>query len=123
MKDNKGRQFIAMHEVRSSLVSASASLTTGTATSLIAGDAADYLDIIEITFSSGSTAALGTATVGVDLINDGTIIRHIDLIEGGAEQFRFDAPLRQQTKNTPWILDMDDVTGTTIRVDATLIKQ
>ena len=32
MKDKKGRQFIAMHEVRDALVSANANLTTGTAT-------------------------------------------------------------------------------------------
>ncbi len=117
MKDNKGRQFIAMHEVRSALVTANASLTTGTATTLIAGDSADFLDIVEITFSNNSTVA-----VGVDLGNDGTIIRHLDL-PAGMTQLRFDAPLKQITKNLPWTLDMDDVTGTTVSVGATLIKQ
>ncbi len=36
--DISGREFIAFHEVRGAIVSCTASLTTGTATTLIAGD-------------------------------------------------------------------------------------
>ena len=109
-------------DVRGATVTAAATLTNGTATSLIAGDADYLLDIVEITFSTGTTVALGTATAGIDLINDGTVVRHIDLAEGGPNQLRFDVPLKQLTTNTPWIVDMDDVTGTTVRINATIIK-
>lgn len=121
--DNNGAQIMAFHEVRSALVTANATITTGSPATLIAGDASYFLDITEITFSCGSTAALGTATVGFDLINDGTIVRHFDLVEGGTTQLNFDAPLKQVTKNTPWIIDMDDVTGTTVSVGATLVRK
>lgn len=120
--DTQGRQFVALHDVRGAIVTANATLSSGTAASLIAGDADYFLDIVEIQFSTGSTAALGTATAGVDLINDGTVIRHIDVPEGGTVQLKFDVPLKQITKNTPWNLDMDDLTGTNVSVGATLIK-
>lgn len=115
--------FVALHDVRGAIVTASATLTNGTATSLVAGDADYFLDLVEVQLSTGSTVALGTATAGIDLKNDGTTIRHIDIPEGGTVQLKFDVPLPQITKNTPWVLDLDDITGTTVRVDAIFIKK
>ena len=121
--DDEGRQFVALHDVRSAIVTASATLSNGTAATFLTGDADYFLDLVEVQFSSGSTLTLGGATAGVDLINDGTTVRHIDLPEAGTVQLRFDVPLKQITKNTPWILDLDDVTGTTVKVDGTFIKK
>jgi hypothetical protein len=121
--DYDGNLMTAHYDVRGGIVTANATLTTGTATSLIAGDADYMLDLVEMTFSTGSTVALGTATFGVDLINDGTVVRHFDMFDGGVEQVVFDPPLPQITKGTPWNLDMDDVTGTTLKVGATLSKR
>ena len=117
MKDATGRTYIAMHEVRGGLVTANASLTTGTSTILIAGDADKFLDIVEISLANDSTVA-----VHVDLTNDGTTIRGIDIPVTNTVQLYFDAPLKQITKNTPWNIDMGDITGTTVMVGATLIK-
>ena len=123
MKHNaEGKEFMGFHEVRGAVVTANATLSNGTAATLVAGDADYFLDIQEITFSTGSTAALGTSLAGIDIINDGTIVRHVDLLDGGLEQLTFDIPLKQITKGTPWIVDMDDVSSTTVQIGATLIK-
>lgn len=118
--NSKGHVFIAMHDSRGALVSAAATLTTGTATSFLAGDADYMLDLVEITLSNNTTVAGGV--IGVSLINDGTTIKTFS-VQPGTNQFVFDAPLRQNTKNTPWNLDMDDVTGNTIVVEGTFIKK
>ena len=112
------------YEVSGAFVSASVSLTTGTATSLISGDADYYLDLVEIMLSTSSTVALGTSDFSVAIINDGTTYRSFSL--GGGQndiQLLFPNPLRQNTKNTPWNVDMDDITGTTVNVYATFVKK
>lgn len=109
---------MAFHDVRGALVSAVATLTTGTAGTLINGDADYFLDIVEITMANNSTVA-----AAVDLKNDGTTVRSISVPANGTVQLTFDAPLRQETKNIPWVLDMEDITGTSVTVGATLIKQ
>lgn len=116
--NNEGAAIMAMHDVRSALVSANASVSTGSATTLIAGDASYYLDIVEMTFSHNSTLAGAV----VDLINDGTIVRTVSL-PAGTVQLKFDAPLKQITKNTPWIIDMNDITGSTVDVGAVLVRK
>ena len=117
-KDLQGRGFIAMHDVRGALVSANASLTSGTSTQLISGDSSYMLDIVEATFANNSSVG-----AHVDLINDGTVIRGIDIPAYGTVQVGFDAPLKQNTINTPWNVDMNDITGTTVMIGATLIRQ
>jgi hypothetical protein len=116
--DNSGAQVMAFHEVRGGLVSAAASVSTGSPATLIAGDADYFLDIVEITFSHNSTLAGAV----VDLKNDGTIVRTVAL-PAGAVQLVFDAPLKQITKGTPWVIDMGDITGSTVDVAATLVKK
>ena len=112
------------YEVGGAFVSATATLTTGTATSLVTGDADYFLDLVEIMFSSTSTVALGTANFSIALINDGETYRTFSMGEGqDVTQALFPAPLRQNAKNTPWNVDMDDVTGTTVNVAATFVKK
>lgn len=119
--DLQGRVITAPHEVRGGVVTANATLTTGTAASFIVGDADYYLDILEVTFATSSTATLGGTEVQVDLINDGTIVRSVGVPYGTTQLF-FDIPLKQITKGTPWNVDMNDITGTTVWVGATIIK-
>lgn len=117
-RDSQGRQFIAMHDVRGAIVTGFAVLNTGTITQLVAGDTDYFLDVIELMCSNNSTVG-----VGIDLVNDGSIKRHIDIPASTTLQFQFDAPLKQQTKSVPWNVDMDDVTGTTVQVGAMFIKK
>lgn len=116
--DTQGRWFIAHHDVRGALVSAAVSVSTGTPTSLIAGDSDYFLDIVELSFANASTAS-----ASVVIVNDGTPIRTFQVPASNTSRMSFDAPMRQQTKGTPWFIDMEDITGTTISVDAVLIKK
>ena len=123
-KTTDGIQIVQPFEVSGAFVSAAATLTTGTATSLATGDADYYLDLVEIMFSSTSTVALGTANFSIALINGGETYRTFVMGEGqDVVQCTFPAPLRQNEKNTPWNVDMDDVTGTTVNVYATFVKK
>jgi hypothetical protein len=116
--DRDNKLMMAFHDIRGAIVSASASVSTGTGTSLIAGDSDKMLDLIEITLSNNSTVA-----AQVSLTNDGTIIKNLQIPVGGTLPLRFDAPLEQVTKNTPWLVDMEDITGTTVVVNASFIKR
>lgn len=118
MNDPSLPQFIAIHSVRSGIVTAAASLTTGTATSLVAGDTDYFLDIVELTVANNSSAA---ATVA--LTNDGTTIRTFQAPANSSFQLIFDAPLKQNTKGIAWLADMEDVTGTTVSIGANLVKR
>lgn len=115
--DYQGKQFIAVHDVRGAIVSAQATLTTGTATTLLAGDTDYNLDAIEIFASNNSTAS-----VNVIITSDGTTLRTLQIPASDTKQFKFDVPLRQVTKGTPWQADMEDVTGTTVTLDCEFIK-
>lgn len=116
--DPQGRQFIAAHDVRGAIVTAAASLTTGTATSLLAGDADHFLDLIEVTFANNSTVSASVA-----LTNDGTSIRTFQVPASNTLAVNFEAPLNQNTKNTPWLADMEDITATTVSVGARFIRK
>lgn len=121
-EDAQGKLIIVPHTVRNAVFSANATLTTGTAGSLTAGDADYFLDIVEISFSTSSVAAAATLGGQIDLISDGTIVRSFG-VPASNSQFYYDLPLKQVTKNTPWVVDMSDITGTTVWVGATLIKK
>lgn len=117
MQDQRGRQFIAFHEVRGSIFTAAATLTNGTATSLIPGDVDYFADIIEVSFANNSSGA-----ARVSLINDGTIVK--DLASGpGGNIHQFNVPVAQPVKNTPWNVQMEDITNTTVVFNTRFIKR
>ena len=105
------------YEVRGALVTAVASVTNGTTTTLSAGDADYFLDLIEVTFANNSSAA-----ASVTLLSDGSTVRTLQIPANDTVALQFNAPLKQWAKNTNWSVDMADITGTTISVGATLVK-
>ena len=116
-KDTNEKQIIGFHEVRSAMTTATASLTSGAGVSLITGDTDYFLDILEMTCANNS------ATVNVLLKSDGTTVRTLQLPANTTKQYKFDVPLKQETKETPWVVEMEDITGTTVTIDAHLIKK
>lgn len=116
---NKYKQIIENYVVRGSIVTAVASLTTGTPTTLITGDSDYLLDLVEIRFANDSAAT------SVVLKDDGTTVGTFAVPVSTAEspRYSFSIPLPQGAKGGRWYLDMPDITGTTVDAYATFIKQ
>lgn len=109
--------MIIMHEVRNAIVSSDTSLTTGSPATLLAGDTDYFMDIVELTASNNSTAS-----AQVSLVSDGTIVRSFVIPASTTFSKTFEVALKQVTKGTPWLADMEDITGTTIVIGANHIK-
>lgn len=109
--------FTARHDVRGGIATAYATLITGTAAIFFTGDADYFSDMIEIQMSNNSTVA-----VGIDLTQDGSKIRHFEIPANTTIEIAYDVPLKQNTIAVPWIIDMPDITGTSVEIAASFIK-
>lgn len=115
--DNIGRIVTRPYQIRGLVTTASATLSTGTVTSLLAGSSDVFHDLYEMTMSNDSSAA-----VQVLLEDDGTAVRNFELPATSISQFQFLVGLPQSSTGSVWELDLPDITGTTVRVYATFIK-
>lgn len=104
--------------VREAIVTAHASLTNGTNTTLLAGDADAKLDLVQIGFSNSSDAA-----TTVTLTDDGTTVRIYPIPASTANEFSYEIPVPQNAKGGNWQVDLPDITATTITVRALFIKR
>ena len=117
-KDLQGRQITIPYVVREAIVTAHASVTTGTNTTLISGDVATRLDLVQIGFSNNSDAA-----TTVTLSDDGTTVRVYPVPANTANEFQYQIPIPQNAKGGNWQVDLPDITGTTITVRAIFVKE
>ena len=121
MFDKRGRQVFVQHTVRDLIATAQASVTTGTVTELLAGIAGTYLDLVYISFANNSDAA-----VNVTLKDDGTTVRTftvpVSTNNGGFIAEKLDIPWPQSAVGGTWDVDMPDITGTTVTVNALFAK-
>ena len=119
--DKDGRQSINSFQVRDSVATASASVTNGTPTTLIAGQSDTYLDLVYVSLANSSDAA-----VNVLLTDDALTVRTytvpVATTNGGLVSFDYPLPLPQGAKESDWKLDIPDITGTTVTVNALFIK-
>lgn len=109
---------IEHYVVRGEIVTAVASITTGTNTVLNAGDAASKLDLVQIGFSNASDAA-----TSITLTDDGTTVNIYPVPAATANQFNYQIPIPQSKVGGAWRVDMPDITGTTVTVNALFIKR
>ena len=116
--DDVGRQVMTVHQVRDLVSTAYAAVTTGTPTTLISGDSGYFLDLVEISFSTNSTVA----STNLLLKDDGTTVRGIDIPVDDTVQLTFPVPVPQGAKGGDWTIDMEDVTGTTVYISATFVR-
>lgn len=112
LMDDLGRP-ITRHYVRDLVYTAQASLTTGTAATLLTGTANFYADLVQLTAANNSTAA---ATVAV--LDEGTTVRTLVIPAGSTVSFSFTPALKQSATGGNWSVDMEDITGTTVSVAA-----
>jgi hypothetical protein len=119
--DSSGRLATNSFLMRGSAVTATASVTTGTPTTLLAGQTGNFLDLVYISLSNSSDAA-----VNVILSDDALTVRTytvpVATTNGGLVTFDYPFPVSQGAKGSDWKLDMADITGTTVTVDAQFIK-
>ena len=118
MGDDIGRQVMVLHQVRDLIVTAFVQITNGTPTVLKAGNSGYFLDLVEISFATNSTVA----ATNVALRDDGTTVRGVDIPVDDTVQLEFSVPIPQNAKGGDWVVDMEDVTGTTLDIAATFIK-
>lgn len=112
--DDLGRQLMVPYQVRDLVATASATITTGTSTSLLAGATGVFHDLIQVTFSNNSTSCQ------VSLKSDGTAINF--QVPAGLTTIPFQVPLNATAAGGQWNVDMEDITGTTVYVEALFIK-
>lgn len=116
--DDVGRQIVWPFQVRDLMATASATLTSGTAaTFLAAGGAGVFHDCVHLSFANQSTAAANIA-----LLADGSVIKTVQVPAANTLSIDLTSPLLQPTANTVWTVDMEDITGTTVIVDGTFVK-
>lgn len=115
--DDLGRQIIR-HSIRDLVYTASASLTTGTATTLRAGVTSAYLDLVQVTAANNSTAA-----AQITISDESTVVRTIQVPAASTLHIVFDPPLKQSATGVNWNADMEDITGTTVSLSAEFVEE
>lgn len=119
--DKLGRQVTWPFQVRDLSATASATLSTGTAATLLsAGGSGVFHDLVHVTLANNSTVAGNTASVA--LLADGSIVKTVQIPNGDTVNLDFTFPLPQAQANTNWSVDMEDITGTTVTIDALFVK-
>ena len=115
--DDVGRQVMTLYQVRDLISTASASITNGTSTVLLAGTSGEFHDLIFISFTNSSDAA-----VTVALTDDGTTVRSyvapVTTTNSGIVQMDYPIPWPQGAAGSAWRVDMPDISGTTVTVQA-----
>lgn len=120
MADKLGRQVMRPMQVRDLIATAYVSLATGTETTLLAGVASTFLDLINVIGTNNSDAA-----VSVDL-RDATgagIITTLRIPANGTVGTNNTVPIPANTLATAWTADLPDITGTTVTLSALFSKE
>lgn len=121
LADKYGRQITQPYTVRDLVATAAASLTNGTPTTLITGITGTLLDLVYISLTNNSDFA-----VTVTLTDDSTTVRTFSVpvttTNSGVVSAEFPIPWPQSTAGSTWRVDMPDISGTTVTVDALYIR-
>ncbi len=121
MADKYGRLITLPYTVRDLVMTAQASVTTGTNTVLATGITGVKLDLVYISFTNSSDAA-----ISVVLADDGTTVRTftvpVSTTNAGVVTYDWPIPWPQSASGGTWMVDMGDYTNTTITVDALFVK-
>lgn len=120
--DKLGRALNRPVQVRDLIATAYVSITGGTETTLLAaGGAGVYLDLIMITATNNSTAAV---QLDIRATTAGNIIHTMYLpASTGPVGFTPAVPWPQDNVNNNWTIDMPDISGTTVYVSALFSKE
>ncbi|MAD98704.1 MAG: hypothetical protein CMB99_15380 [Flavobacteriaceae bacterium] len=115
--DQIGRTVVYPYQVRELTSTAEVTLSDGDAAVLLSGVTSTFHDLLEVTCANTSDAA-----INISLTDDGSVVRNLELPANDTKGFTFPGPIPQSASGGTWYADMEDVTGTTVRVGATFIK-
>lgn len=118
--DDLGRVLTRPMQVRDLTLTAYASLTNGTETTLASAVAGSYLDLVYIMGANNSDAA---ATVDLRAATAGNIVMTLQIPANGTAGIACPIPLPQGDTGNNWTADMGDITGTTIYLTALFSKE
>lgn len=117
--DKIGRQLVTPFQVRDLIATAYLSKATGstfgTETTLRAGIAGEYLDLLYISLSNDSTA---TVKVDIRPVTAGNIVDTISIPAGDTVDKSYPVPYPQTDTGNNWTIDLPDITGTNVAVQA-----
>lgn len=117
--DDLGRQLVR-HTARDLMATAYVQLTNGTETTLIAGVASTFLDLVYVMGANNSDAA-----VSIDFRSGtaGSVIKTIEIPAYGTSGVAPGQPIPMAEVAQAWTADMPDITGTTISLTALFNKE
>ena len=118
--DDLGRQVMVPHQVRDLVATAAVTLSTGTETTILAGAAATFHDMLYITGSNDSDAA-----VSVDIrdsVANAAVVTTLDIPAADRDSMTFPVPYPQSEVLSTWTADMPDITGTNVTLTALFVK-
>lgn len=115
--DDLGRTVVWPYQVRDLINTAYVSITTGTVAALIAGVTDVFLDLVQISFSNSSGNA-----ASVVLNNDSTTVQTFLVNPNATTNYTFPVPIRATSTGSAWNVDMADITGTTVTIQAQFIR-
>lgn len=117
--DKLGRQLVRT-QARDLTVTAYATLTTGTETTLVSGVAGSYLDLVYIMGANNSDVAV---TVNIRPVTAGNIVMTLQVPANGVAGIACPMPLPQGDTGNNWTVDMGDITGTSVYMTALFSKE
>ena len=118
--DDLGRQLVRPVQVRDLTLTAYATLTTGTETTLKAAVAGSYLDLIYVMGANNSDAAV---TVDIRAVTAGNVMMTLQIPANGTAGIACPVPLPQDETGNNWTADMADITGTSVYLTALFSRE
>ncbi len=118
--DDLGRQLTRPIQVRDLTLTAYATLTNGTETTLKAAVAGSYLDLIYIMGANNSDAAI---TVDIRAVTAGNVMMTLQIPANGTAGIACPVPLPQDETGNNWTADIVDITGTSVYLTALFSRE
>jgi len=117
--DDVGRKVVWPYQVRDLVQTAYATLSNGTETTLLTGAASTLHDLVEISLANTSSVAV---QVDVRSATAAGIVKTFEVPPTTTVGATYTLPIPQDIAADTWTADMPDITGTTVLVAATFIK-
>lgn len=118
--DDLGRQLMRPVQVRDLIVTARASVSNGTETTLLAASAGSFHDLIYLMAANNSDAAV---SLDIRCTTGGNVVMTIQIPASGTAGVSLPVPMPQDATGNNWTIDGPDETGRTITVSALFSRE